>query len=211
LLALTLTWAAADHKLNRDDGRWYSLIALALALTHLVGDDLPRRGDTERAFVGPWALALWATCGTIFALAAGLLKDGAAQARLVRGMNRRALLWALGGVLVWLGVTGELITFFDHSSLDDQTANLASGLSVSAWWIAFAGGLVAAGFRRSIKILRQAGMAVLGSAVLKVVFSDLSSLDALYRVGSAFILGLVSLGLAYLYHQRARVGADETT
>jgi len=180
-------------------------------LTHLVGDDLPRRGDTERAFVGPWALALWATCGTIFALAAGLLKDGAAQARLVRGMNRRALLWALGGVLVWLGVTGELITFFDHSSLDDQTANLASGLSVSAWWIAFAGGLVAAGFRRSIKILRQAGMAVLGSAVLKVVFSDLSSLDALYRVGSAFILGLVSLGLAYLYHQRARVGADETT
>jgi len=28
---------------------------------------------------------------------------------------------------------------------------------------------------------------------------------------SAFILGLVSLGLAYLYHQRARVGADETT
>jgi hypothetical protein len=211
LLALTLIWAAADHKLNRDDGRWYSLIALALALTHLIGDDLPRRDDTERAFVGPWALALWATCGTIFALAAGLLKNGTAQARLVRGMNGRALLWLLGGVLVWLGVTGELITLFDQSSLDDQTANLASGLSVSAWWIAFAGGLVAAGFRRSIKVLRQAGMAVLGIAVLKVVFSDLSSLDALYRVGSAFILGLVSLGLAYLYHQRARVGTDESS
>jgi uncharacterized membrane protein len=126
-------------------------------------------------------------------------------------MNRRALLWLLGGALVWLGVTGELITLFDQSSLDDQTANLASGLSVSAWWIAFAGGLVAAGFRRSIKVLRQAGMVVLGIAVLKVVFSDLSSLDALYRVGSAFILGLVSLGLAYLYHQRARVGADESS
>jgi len=40
--------------------------------------------------------------------------------------------------------------------------------------------------------------------VLKVLIFDLSSLDALYRVGSVFILGLVSLLLAYLYHRQAR-------
>jgi uncharacterized membrane protein len=100
-------------------------------------------------------------------------------------------------------VTGELITLFDQSGLDDQTANLASGLSVSAWWIAFAAGLVLLGFKRALKPVRQAGILVLGLAVLKVMLSDLSSLSALYRVGSVFILGLVSLGLAYVYHRRA--------
>jgi uncharacterized membrane protein len=41
-------------------------------------------------------------------------------------------------------------------------------------------------------------------AVLKVVFSDLSGLDALYRVGSVLILGVVSLGLAYIYHRKGK-------
>jgi hypothetical protein len=204
LLALAHLWAAADHALDRPDGRWYALLALALALSHLVGNDLPARSAGEPAFVGPFALALWATCATCFILAAGLLREPRETAR--DGLKVRALLWSLGGLLVLLGVTGELVTLFDQSTLDRETANLAQGLSVSAWWIAFAGVLVALGFSRSLKVLRQAGMLVLGLAVVKVVLWDLSSLDALYRVGSAFILGLVSLGLAYLYHQRARVG-----
>jgi uncharacterized membrane protein len=45
---------------------------------------------------------------------------------------------------------------------------------------------------------------VAGLAVVKVMVYDLSSLDALYRVGSVFILGLVFLLLAYLYHRQGR-------
>ena len=40
-----------------------------------------------------------------------------------------------------------------------------------------------------------------GLALVKVVLVDLSTLDALYRVGSAFILGVVSLAIAYAYHR----------
>ena len=36
---------------------------------------------------------------------------------------------------------------------------------------------------------------------MKVILFDLSSLDALYRVGSVFLLGLVTLSLAYLYYR----------
>jgi uncharacterized membrane protein len=50
---------------------------------------------------------------------------------------------------------------------------------------------------------------VLVVAVLKVVLFDLSGLDALYRVGSVLILGLVSLGLAYIYNRRAQSGEPE--
>ena len=65
----------------------------------------------------------------------------------------------------------------------------------------FAAALVTYGFRRDLKPLRIGGLAVAGLAVVKVVFSDLSSLDALYRVGSVFLLGLVTLSLAYLYYR----------
>jgi len=68
----------------------------------------------------------------------------------------------------------------------------------------FAGALVTLGLRRDIRPARLGGLGVAGLAVLKVLLFDLSSLDALYRVGSVFILGLVSLLLAYLYHRQAR-------
>ena len=47
-------------------------------------------------------------------------------------------------------------------------------------------------------------LATAGLAVAKVVIYDLSSLDALYRVGSVFLLGLVMLSLAYLYYRNDR-------
>jgi uncharacterized membrane protein len=105
---------------------------------------------------------------------------------------------------VLFGVTGEIGRYFDLRTLSSQQASLASGLAVSAWWLAFAAALVAFGFRRSHKEARVAGLAVAGLAVVKVLVYDLSSLDALYRVGSVFILGLVFLLLAYLYHRQGR-------
>jgi uncharacterized membrane protein len=60
------------------------------------------------------------------------------------------------------------------------------------------------GFSRSIKPLRVSGLAVAGLAIIKVIIFDLSSLDALYRVGSVFLLGLVMLSLAYLYYRHDR-------
>jgi uncharacterized membrane protein len=102
------------------------------------------------------------------------------------------------------GVTGELRRFFELRSLSRETATLASGLAVSAWWLLFAAALVTIGFRLSLQPSRIAGLVVAGLAVFKVVFFDLSSLDALYRVGSVFLLALVALSLAYLYYRYDR-------
>ena len=102
------------------------------------------------------------------------------------------------------GVTGELRRYFELRSLGRRDGHLASGLAVSAWWLLFAAGLVTIGFRLSRQPARVAGLAVAGLAVVKVVFFDLSSLDALYRVGSVFLLALVALSLAYLYYRHER-------
>jgi len=138
-------------------------------------------------------------------LAAGLWRRvGQANTQVVTGG-----LWGLGGVMVLFGVTEEIQRYFDLKGVSDQSASLASGLAVSAWWLLFAAALVGLGFRRALKPVRIAGLGVAGLAVIKVLVFDLSSLDALYRVGSVFILGLVFLLLAYLYHRQGRLSTGE--
>ncbi|HEX7338260.1 MAG TPA: DUF2339 domain-containing protein [Gemmatimonadales bacterium] len=206
LLALTLLWAGLDHVLNRRDGRWFALATLWAALDHLFSGALARRTGADAAFVGSWPVALWATAAVTLTLAAGFWTSlvEVSAAPLIRGG-----LWVIGGALVLFGVTGEIDRYFDLKAISSEQATLASGLAVSAWWLVFAAGLVAVGFRRSLRPARLAGLAVAGMAVVKVLVYDLSSLDALYRVGSVFILGLVFLLLAYLYHRQARPGPRE--
>jgi uncharacterized membrane protein len=201
LLALALLWAGLDHRLGRLDGRWYALGTLWAALNQLFTGAVAQRTAADDAFVGSWALALWGSAAATGALAAGLWKSisNESTAPLIRGG-----LWAVAGAMVLFGVTGEIGRYFELKTLSSQQANLASGLAVSAWWLAFAAALVIVGFRRALKEVRLSGLAVAGLAVVKVLLFDLSSLDALYRVGSVFILGLVFLLLAYLYHRQAR-------
>ncbi len=202
-LAAAVLWAALDHPLRRTDGRWYGLLALVTAVVHLLHLDLPARTGASPAFRDDWALALWATTVALAAYGAGLWRrEPEPGPDVVTGVS--AFCWAASGLALLFGVTGELHRYFQQSTLPQPTAALASGLGVSAWWIAFAAGLVLFGFGRNRKTVRIAGLAVAGMAVLKVVVFDLSTLDALYRVGSVLILGVVSLGIAYLYHRQAR-------
>jgi uncharacterized membrane protein len=206
LLALALLWAGLDHALQRDDGRWYALATLWAALNQLFTDALTGRTAADSAFLGSWALALWGAVAVTVALAAGVWKQTGETGvvTLIRGC-----LWVVAGAMTLFGATGEIQRYFKLKPLSAQTASLASGLAVSAWWLVFAAVLVGLGFSRALKPVRVAGLLVAGLAVVKVLVFDLSSLDALYRVGSVFILGLVFLLLAYLYHRQGRVDTGE--
>ena len=201
LLALAVLWAALDLRLDRTDGRWYGLLTLLAALQQLFDGAAGVRGADDGAFIGPWALALWGSIAVTFAYAARLwrLDAGREDTRLVRSG-----LWMATGAMALFGVTGELRRYFELRTLDPETVKLASGLAVSAWWLLFAALLVTTGFRLSLQPARVAGLVVAGMAVCKVVLFDLSSLDALYRVGSVFLLALVALSLAYLYYRHDR-------
>jgi hypothetical protein len=200
LLGLALLWAALDHWLARSDGRWYAAITLVIALAHLFAADASRRSAIDPAFVGQWAVVLWLAIAATTALAAGLWRrePGGDRARLTV-----AGLWMVAGALALFGVTAEIQRYFRQAGLEPGTAQLAGGLAVSAWWLVFAAALVVVGLRRGLRPARLGGLAVAGLAVAKVLLVDLASLDALYRVGSVFILGLVSLLLAYLYNREA--------
>ncbi len=205
LLGLVVLWAVLDHRLNRDDGRWYALVTLWAALQQLFGEALARRTAVDAAFIGRFAVAMWGTAAVSAALAAGLWRrTDTATSPMIQGG-----LWILAGALLLFGATGEIQRYFDLKPVSAQTASLASGLAVSAWWLIFAATLVAVGFHRALKPARIAGLGVAGLAVVKVLVLDLSTLDALYRVGSVFILAVVFLLLAYLYHRQARGGSAQ--
>ena len=208
LLGAALLWASIDRPLQRWDGRWYGLLAAATALYHLVYVDLAGRPAADPAFVGTHALGLWATMIVLAIFAAGLWRHRPEdEARLPGSIT--GLCWTAAGLILLLGVTAELRRYFVQSGMPENAATLAGGLSVSAWWIVFAAGLILVGFRRGVKPVRVAGLVVAGMAVIKVVLFDLSGLDALYRVGSVLILGVVSLGLAYIYNRRGQSSAPE--
>jgi hypothetical protein len=201
LAALAVGWATLDHWLERADGRWYGVATLVVAIWWSLGT-AALRSPADPAFIGGWAAGVWLCVAAAVGLAARAWRRMPADAELGRHVPRA--LWGAAGLLLLLGVTGELLRFFRQTGLPGQTARLWGGLSVSAWWAAFAGVLVLIGFRRGIREARIAGLIVAGLAIAKVLLVDLSSLDALYRVASVFILGLVSLLLAYLYHRRAQ-------
>ncbi len=196
LLALALVWPALDHRLDRTDGRWYGLATLVVAVSHLLEGAAASRPSLDPAFAGSWSFGLWAAIAATAVLAARLFRVRPGEVELER---IRSGLWIVAGLLLLFGVTGEIRRFFrlEHA----EEASLAGGLAVSAWWLVYAAALVTYGFRRDQKQLRLAGLAAAGLAVVKVIFFDLSSLDALYRVGSVFLLGLVTLSLAYLYYR----------
>jgi uncharacterized membrane protein len=176
-------------------------VAVGAAVIHLIAVDLSARGARAPAFVDAWALTLWLLTVSVVVLAVGWWR----RVEVVNATERvLALLWIVAGALLFVGVTQELTRFFRQAVMSPSTARLAGGLAVSAWWAVFAAGLVILGFQRKLKAVRIAGLAVSGLAVAKVLVFDLSELDALYRIASVFTLGLVSLGVAYLYHRQAK-------
>ncbi len=200
LLVLVHGWALMDHILKRKDGGWYALGTLAVALWHLLAVDLPGRPEIEPAFLGAWALTLWWSIETVVVLAAGLFREP--EGMPPPGDRLRVMLWPSSG-------TPAAVR--SDRRIDACPSILANSIgpppiwleaySVSAWWICFAAVCFMVGFRRRMRTLRLAGFLVAGLALLKVLLVDLSTLDALYRVGSAFILGVVSLAIAYAYHR----------
>ena len=143
------------------------------------------RPPADAAFLGVWSLA-WYVSGVSAALAAWWSPSG----------NVRAALWWMAGGCLLIGGSMELHRAF--------TSRLAGDLAISMFWLFYAGASVQLGFRLDHKVIRSAGLGVAALAALKIVLYDLSALQALYRVGSFFVLALITLAVAFAYNKRAK-------
>lgn len=75
-------------------------------------------------------------------------------------------------------------------------------LALSALWLAYSVALLAAGGLWRSALARWQGLALLGLTVIKAFLFDLAFLSRGYRIVSFLMLGLVLLGVSYLYQRR---------
>ena len=199
-LALCAVAVAVDRRLGQPGGLVVAPGLAALAFGQLFFIASQGR-EPQGAFVDSWAFVLYFYV-LATALSAWLWRQDAPAPGWAR--HGRTVLWVLAGAAILSGGSIELHRLFAAWESRWQAARLAGDLALSAYWLLYAAALVRTGFRLEQKAVRSAGLGVAGLAILKVALYDLSTLEALYRVGSFFVLALITLAVAYAYSRRAQ-------
>jgi len=100
-------------------------------------------------------------------------------------------------VLALWSLSLEVRQYFSHSN-----DHLGRQMALSLLWTVYASALLIRGVRRNTEGLRWQGLALFGIAVGKVFLYDLSFLSGGYRIISSIVLGIVLLGVSFLYQHR---------
>ncbi len=136
-------------------------------------------------------------------------------------ITRSAL--GLGVVAVILVLlTGETRDFFGQKiyelsllqwtkEIEFQTQQLENmrQLLVSAVWLASSIGLMALGLWRRVRGVRLMAIGLFGFTILKIFIYDLSFLQTLYRIFSFIGLGLILLGVSFIYQKYKGIILDD--
>lgn len=77
-----------------------------------------------------------------------------------------------------------------------------SRIAISIAWLIFACLLLWAGIWRKLQGLRLAAFGLMALAICKIFIFDLSFLNTLYRTLSLIVLGVILLGISYLYQKK---------
>lgn len=203
VLALVSAITTRSSPLTRN--RWVGVALAVVAAYQLVSVDYGQIDAAESAFLGGWALTLYFLIAVLLALA-GPLWGEPAETESGSGVRLRPLLWIAAGLTLLAGGTELILLYFDR--LGAEGSGLVGNLTVSGFWLAYAGALLAFGFLKNRREVRIAGLAMTGLSIIKVALYDLTQLEALYRVASFFLLALIALGAAYAYHRRGRESGD---
>jgi uncharacterized membrane protein len=99
-------------------------------------------------------------------------------------------------VLALWALSLEVRQYF--SQVNDQ---LSRQMALSLLWTVYASGLLIIGVRCKAEGLRWQGLVLFGIAVGKVFLFDLSFLSGGYRIISSIVLGVVLLGVSFLYQR----------
>jgi uncharacterized membrane protein len=143
-----------------------------------------------------------------FALLAGTAALGAhrsAEAPAMAVATRRVfghLLRAAAVLLVFVLLTldhGDLVARLGAGADDRAMVRNLAQMSLSGLWLLYSVALMAWGMLRRAITLRVAAIAVFAISILKIFVVDLAFLETLYRIFSFLALGVILLGVSYLY------------
>jgi len=183
------------------------LSAAAAAASRLNFMNAPDRLILNRLFLGGVFVvaALWAAARVY-----RVLQPSAQQ-----GADPMPIYLAAAALLeLWWISTLESYRFFAFAGGRMETSGEGvwrAQLAVTVTWALFAVALLAGGFLKRQASLRYAAFALLGLSGVKVVLVDMSQARQIYRVISLLGLGLVMVGVSYVYSRilRSKPGRPE--
>lgn len=112
------------------------------------------------------------------------------------------LLAIVANVLFLFALSQEVWNFYGRTSVG-VNRELAQQLAISVLWVVYALALMVLGVRLKSAALRWQALILLGVAIAKVFFFDLSFLTRFYRIISFFVLGLVLLLVSFFYQKKS--------
>ncbi len=124
----------------------------------------------------------------------------------VGDVNVRAVLWSLGGVLLFLLLNIEIADYFTEPgsrfiTLSFGDSNFARDMTYSIAWSVFALATLIIGFATGAKGARYAGIGLLAVTLLKLFLHDLASLPSIYRIGALMAVAVIALLASFLYQR----------
>ena len=122
-------------------------------------------------------------------------------ARATRPMAYRAVAAAMSVILALAYLTLEVMRLYHGPVLTDGATTDAEQYTFSAVWLAFGVTLLLAGFLLRSKPARLASAAVIVLTIAKVFLIDMNQLAGIWRALSFIVLGLVLMGIGYLYQR----------
>lgn len=106
-------------------------------------------------------------------------------------------------VYALIALSLEVWDLLDHANALGVEGWLAQQLGLSVLWTIYAAALILAGMARHSAMLRWQALALFAVVVAKVFLYDLSILSRFYRIISFLVLGVLLLGVSFLYQKRA--------
>ena len=169
-------------------------ILAAVVLARVLGaDDLQARIAAAESLLNAPLFSRIAACAALAVAGGGLARSPA---------SARAPVWGRG-VSGAAGLTLLFVLSVNWTRYQGPGARWTTQVGLSILWTLFAAAALGWGFIRSRPPVRYAALALLGLTVFKVFLVDLAAVRTAYRILSFLVLGVVLLGVSFLY-QKAR-------
>jgi uncharacterized membrane protein len=199
---LLLVWAGvrmASGKLRAAGLLFFAITALRLIVLSV----------PSGAFLWNQRFMTYAIAVACFALACFFVRDiaarfGEAERNLFAALSIAANVYAL------IALSLEIWDYFGHAHGLGIERWLAQQLGLSILWTLYATALILTGMARRAAILRWQALTLFAIVVAKVFFYDLSTLSRFYRIVSFFVLGVLLLGVSFLYQRRSLAQKEKT-
>ena len=123
----------------------------------------------------------------------------------IQELNARAVLYAFGGVLLFLLLNIEIADFFtppgERFITIDFSVHFARDMTYSIAWGLFALGLIVIGLWKNQPGARYAGVGLLVVTLLKLFAHDLASIESVFRIAALIGVALIALAASFLYQR----------